>query len=135
MVKKNMKCEDRIAALEARVAQLEKLREPKPSDSDMTVLRVILPCIKGAHGSTPWRVSELFSSIRVMKKLTTLTPQRLGLLFARCQNFESEGLVIKRVATESGILLWQIVECVDSTPRKPVSREQSPARPLMRRLK
>jgi hypothetical protein len=112
--------EEEVVQLRDRVARLERMIGCKPevSDSDRKVLAALLPAIAAKRGSEVFRVSELLQ-IPMMRHLTSLSTQKLGMLLARSVGTEPiKGFIVERTKIEHGSLLWRVVRVdkVDSRP-------------------
>lgn len=101
-------CALRLAAIERRLALLERGRSLSRSDRD--ALARILPAVAGALGSELFTVREVFErdapGLRVV--LRGRSSRAVGRLFARAAAQDVNGYVVERVSVERHAALWRV---------------------------
>ena len=111
----------RLAGIESAIQQLTVSRSCGPKDADIETLRRLLPAIAGRHGSSAFRASEVLADPIWRELAGSINSQRLGMVFARCEGIEIDGRYIQRVTAEGGVLLWEILGSLSSSPRPTVA--------------
>lgn len=103
-----------IAEVRGLREDLRQQRRPSSlSRADRAVLARLLPAIsRGAFGSELFLTADVFASdnaaLRVARR--GLNARQLGRLLRRAVGTPIDGLVVERVASEAGAVVWRISE-------------------------
>src|SRR5687768_1414243 len=115
------KFDEQTALLRAILAELQgwRERERRPatvSRGDREVLQRLLPAIAGSVGSELFVTAELFEgdSPALRVALRDLNPKQVGRLLRRAVGTPIAGLVVERVSSEAGAVVWQLSEFVSN---------------------
>jgi hypothetical protein len=102
-----------VLRVEAKLDRLLAQRRPAStlSREDYTRLARLLPALGGAIGSEPFIASEVIEhdSPAVRVGCRGMNARQLGRLLRRATGQPVAGLVVERLATEAGAVVWRVL--------------------------
>jgi len=120
--------EDRLLRIETRLDEILALLQPRRRPDDAELLeRLLRPLAARIGSNTTFQVRDLMADATFRELLSDLNAHQVGQLLLRASRYDVAGIRVTPVKSESGSMIWRLVEVVSESPQSPEAIESTRA--------